>query len=1030
MFSGRIGAIVCGLLALSGAVLAQGKPPPKAPLLRAAAAIVVDARTGRSLFEKNPDTRLPPASTTKILTGLLLARDVPPQTRITTSPAAAVTPGSALGMKPGETFSARDLLHAVLLESANDASVAAAEHIAGTEAQFVARMNAEAQTMGAKNTRFVNSHGLTHPEHLSTARDLAAITRAALRNPDFDAVARARTYRIPRGQGQPPTALTNKNLLLWTVPGADGVKTGWTRAAGYCFVGSATQGHNRIITVVLNSPDWQGETAALMRYGLACLPADNTPGRNAAAFPPRQAGQRPATGTSQRPLSGNNPSRERDDSPVRSTGPGQTQPHPVAGAARSYGKPLANAGGGLEAGPPDADVPDALLGAALPAGSPVGSPFRTEKPSLPGAKTAFPGARGAERGDLAAPARMQRSPASGDSGAPGLLSALTNRLRGSESPPSTTDRPNHASGAGARTAAQRPQAGKRYPQASRVAVLTPPKRDIPWRLLVWLLLLLYLLFALLWRLSSRRSFPMNLSRLFPAFRRSQSPASVKPEGGLVRHTVKRPTAPAPPNDFQFAPPALTRRRGEEWLKELLEAPARLLEPAARRQARALLDANPCLRTEAVLALLSAPSAQIRIAAAGLVASFSPLRAEETLLAALEEDLPADLRSDAMAELARSSGDRHEMLWTQMLTRDGSPLAANALATLPTLDETTRQMLQRVVEVDYPVGKPMPPDLRGHQLAAHVACVLGAHGLLEPSGVRAHLERLPSNHRESVLVGSLRGVSTPWAVERLLDIALYGHAYPALQALMECDPALVREALEPYVAKPNPATRTRALALKWLLLGEGGTETLRQLADAGDDLSRGALSLGQLYRYDPQLAPPDALLAAAQILSLRLGYSHYPQESVAAAFRTAASGAEGLAALAEAPELEPLARAYTHPAVYDAVQAGLHTEDGQSAILAGLARAPRKPGYEEELAFWCDKLPRESRLLLTQALYDSESEAARSATAARATDPCAPVRAAALRSLRAHPAAPIAEAAPELTPAGIAKRPAEEIDRAA
>src|SRR5437016_4724750 len=127
--------LLCVLCGAAGAQTATQKPandPP--PFLRAAAAIVVDAQTGATLLAKNPDKRLPPASTTKIMTALLLAQRVPSDQPIVTSPTAAATPGLALGMKPGETFPCRDLLHAIMLMSANDASVAAAEHMAGTSA--------------------------------------------------------------------------------------------------------------------------------------------------------------------------------------------------------------------------------------------------------------------------------------------------------------------------------------------------------------------------------------------------------------------------------------------------------------------------------------------------------------------------------------------------------------------------------------------------------------------------------------------------------------------------------------------------------------------------------------------------------------------------------------------------------------------------------------------------------------------------------------------------------------------------------
>ncbi len=241
------------------------------PAIRATAGIVVDGESGAVLWKKAQDRRLPPASTTKIATGLLLARDLPPDATIIASPNAAQTSGHSLGMQAGERFSARALLHALMLISANDASVAVAEHMAGSEAGFADRMNRWAQASGAPNTHFANASGLPAPGHYSTARDLATLARTALADPTFAAVVRTRTYTLPRSNGRPPTPLRNENTLLWSYPGTDGVKAGWTEEAGGCFVGSATRGGHRIITVLLHSPDWPHETATLFDYGFARL---------------------------------------------------------------------------------------------------------------------------------------------------------------------------------------------------------------------------------------------------------------------------------------------------------------------------------------------------------------------------------------------------------------------------------------------------------------------------------------------------------------------------------------------------------------------------------------------------------------------------------------------------------------------------------------------------------------------------------------------------------------------------------------
>ncbi len=154
-----------------------------------------------------------------------------------------------------------------MLRSANDGCVAAAEHIAGTEAKFAAMMNARAKSIGATQTHFTNPHGLTHKQHYTTARDLALIARVAMQNPRFEEVVRTRHYTISRSSGSKDISLRNHSRFLTKFPGADGIKTGWTIPAGKCYVGSATYGGWRLITVVLKSKDYISDTQALMKFG-------------------------------------------------------------------------------------------------------------------------------------------------------------------------------------------------------------------------------------------------------------------------------------------------------------------------------------------------------------------------------------------------------------------------------------------------------------------------------------------------------------------------------------------------------------------------------------------------------------------------------------------------------------------------------------------------------------------------------------------------------------------------------------------
>lgn len=235
--------------------------------IKASAAILVDATTGQVLFEKNADVQRPPASTTKIMTAILLLENLAPDELITAGLNAKETGGSSLNLAEGERITARDMLYALMLRSANDGCVAVAERIAGSEERFAEMMNEKARAIGATHTHFVNCNGLNCDGHLTTARDLALMARYAQRYPEFNAATRSRYYQIRRSSGSKDILLKNHAKFLWHFPGADGIKTGWTVPAGRCFVGGATWNGWRLISVVLNSPDLVGETAALMKYG-------------------------------------------------------------------------------------------------------------------------------------------------------------------------------------------------------------------------------------------------------------------------------------------------------------------------------------------------------------------------------------------------------------------------------------------------------------------------------------------------------------------------------------------------------------------------------------------------------------------------------------------------------------------------------------------------------------------------------------------------------------------------------------------
>ncbi len=242
----------------------QAEPAPR---LRAGAAVLMDWETGEVLHARQPFARRAPASTTKILTALIALERGNPQAVVVVSRRAASTPGSSMHLKAGERYTLHDLLQGLLLRSGNDAAVAIAEHLAGSVEGFAAWMNARSQDLGARQSHWLNPHGLDHPQHYTTAYDLALITRQAMAHPVFAAVvsqrARELSFELLGRQG----LLTNTNRLLWSFEGADGVKTGTTSAAGACLVASATRTGQRLIAVVLHSGNRWNDAAALLAHG-------------------------------------------------------------------------------------------------------------------------------------------------------------------------------------------------------------------------------------------------------------------------------------------------------------------------------------------------------------------------------------------------------------------------------------------------------------------------------------------------------------------------------------------------------------------------------------------------------------------------------------------------------------------------------------------------------------------------------------------------------------------------------------------
>lgn len=244
--------------------------------LSAASALLMDADTGAILFARHHMERRSPASTTKIMTALLILEEGRLGEKVVITERAAAVTGTGLGLRRGQQITLRDLLWAILLKSANDAALAAAEHVGGSEERFVAQMNAKADSLGMGGTHFTNPHGLDNPDHYSTAYDLAILTRQALRNPTFARMVQTREAQLAILTGRNGKVVKRKvirthNQLLDQFAGADGVKTGYTEQAGRCLVASATRGDHRLITVLLNDSRRWAEAAALLEYGFSAL---------------------------------------------------------------------------------------------------------------------------------------------------------------------------------------------------------------------------------------------------------------------------------------------------------------------------------------------------------------------------------------------------------------------------------------------------------------------------------------------------------------------------------------------------------------------------------------------------------------------------------------------------------------------------------------------------------------------------------------------------------------------------------------
>ncbi len=245
------------------------------PELTSNAALVMDADSGKVLFAKKADERLPMASTTKIMTAILVLESLDLDTRVLVSRNAHFQDGSVVGLHALDSVTVEQLLFWLLVFSGNDAAVALAEKMSGTVDGFVAKMNEKAKAMGLANTHFTNPNGLNQTGHYSSCTDLAAMARHAMKDATFRKIVKTPTYDLPHPNAYTPTDPHNSNALLNKYEWVTGIKTGSTPAAGYCVVASGTQYGVSLIVVQLGAKDdktrW-AEVEALFDYGFGFSP--------------------------------------------------------------------------------------------------------------------------------------------------------------------------------------------------------------------------------------------------------------------------------------------------------------------------------------------------------------------------------------------------------------------------------------------------------------------------------------------------------------------------------------------------------------------------------------------------------------------------------------------------------------------------------------------------------------------------------------------------------------------------------------
>ena len=253
LYFGAVAAFIAAALIL----------PCRAQALSAEKAILLDASTGRVLYEKNADSRSLIASTTKIMTALVVCEQCNVLDRMRIPKEAVGIEGSSMYLKEGEVLTIQELLYGLMLHSGNDAAVALAIYCGGTVEGFAELMNDKARSLGMKDSHFVNPNGLDAPGHYSTAADLATLSAYAMKDPVFAMTVSTKTVAVGERH------LRNHNKLLWQVEGANGVKTGYTKAAGRILVSGARRQGRQLIAVTINAPSDWSDHKTLLAQGFA-----------------------------------------------------------------------------------------------------------------------------------------------------------------------------------------------------------------------------------------------------------------------------------------------------------------------------------------------------------------------------------------------------------------------------------------------------------------------------------------------------------------------------------------------------------------------------------------------------------------------------------------------------------------------------------------------------------------------------------------------------------------------------------------